>query len=182
MATGKIIPRLVELRLVEALDDSPAVLIHGPRQSGKTTLAQIVGKKRGYRYFNLDDNVLRGAAERDPMGLLGACRPERSSTKFNGSRPSSRRSVYSGHIGSTFVLNGLTRCPSGAHSRQASTKCMNSISAINAGVSSPSISTLTLVFKSHWPGFFSFTLTSCCFARTRWPTATGFKKRTLSEP
>jgi predicted AAA+ superfamily ATPase len=47
------------------------VLIHGPRQSGKTTLAQIVGKKRGYRYFNLDDDVLRGAAEDDPMGFVG---------------------------------------------------------------------------------------------------------------
>ena len=71
MASSKIILRLVEPRLVEALDDSPAVLIHGPRQSGKTTLAQIVGKKRGYRYFNLDDDVLRGAAEEDPMGFVG---------------------------------------------------------------------------------------------------------------
>lgn len=71
MASSKIIPRLVEPRLIEALDDSPAVLIHGPRQSGKTTLAQIVGKKRGYSYFNLDDDVLRGAAEEDPMGFVG---------------------------------------------------------------------------------------------------------------
>ncbi len=71
MASSKIIRRLVEPRLAEALDDSPAVLIHGPRQSGKTTLAQIVGKKRGYRYFNLDDDVLRGAAEDDPMGFVG---------------------------------------------------------------------------------------------------------------
>jgi len=47
------------------------VLIHGPRQSGKTTLAQMIGKKRGYRYFNLDDDVLRGAAEEDPMGFVG---------------------------------------------------------------------------------------------------------------
>lgn len=62
---------MVEPRLVEALHDSPAVLIHGPRQSGKTTLAQIVGKKRGYRYFNLDDDVLRGAAADDPMGFVG---------------------------------------------------------------------------------------------------------------
>ena len=71
MASGKIIPRLVKSRLVEALDDSPAVLIHGPRQSGKTTLAQTVGGKRGYRYFNLDDDVLRAAAEEDPMGFVG---------------------------------------------------------------------------------------------------------------
>lgn len=47
------------------------MLIHGPRQSGKTTLAQTVGRKRGYRYFNLDDDVLRGAAEEDPMGFVG---------------------------------------------------------------------------------------------------------------
>ena len=71
MTSGKIIRRLVEPRLVEALDDSPAVLIHGPRQSGKTTLAQTVGRKRGYRYFNLDDDVLRTAAEEDPMGFVG---------------------------------------------------------------------------------------------------------------
>jgi len=71
MVSNKIIPRFVETRLVEALEDSPAVLIHGPRQSGKTTLAQMVGKKRGYRYFNLDDDVLRGAAEEDPMGFVG---------------------------------------------------------------------------------------------------------------
>lgn len=71
MASGKIIPRLVEPRLVEALDDSPAVLIHGPRQSGKTTLAQMVGQKRGYQYFNLDDDVLRTAAGEDPMGFVG---------------------------------------------------------------------------------------------------------------
>lgn len=71
MKSGAIIPRLVEPRVVEALDDSPAVLIHGPRQSGKTTLAQTVGRKRAYRYFNLDDDVLRGAAEEDPMGFVG---------------------------------------------------------------------------------------------------------------
>ena len=58
MASGEIIPRLVKSRLVEALDDSPAVLIHGPRQSGKTTLAQTVDGKRGYRYFNLDSSLL----------------------------------------------------------------------------------------------------------------------------
>jgi len=35
-------PRFLERPLVEALEDAPAVLIHGPRQSGKTTLAQRV--------------------------------------------------------------------------------------------------------------------------------------------
>jgi uncharacterized protein len=48
MEPGQVIPRLLEARLEEALGDSPVVLIHGPRQSGKTTLAQRVGAKRGY--------------------------------------------------------------------------------------------------------------------------------------
>ena len=77
MASGTIISRLVEPRLVEALDDTPAVLIHGPRQSGKTTLARTVGRKRSYQYLNLDDDVLRAAAEEDPMGFVGDL-PERA--------------------------------------------------------------------------------------------------------
>ncbi|MXZ07152.1 MAG: hypothetical protein F4Y75_06555 [Acidimicrobiia bacterium] len=35
-------PRHVLGRLHEALQDSPVVLIHGPRQCGKTTLAQLL--------------------------------------------------------------------------------------------------------------------------------------------
>lgn len=34
-------PHYVERRLEEALEDSLVVLIHGPRQCGKTTLAQF---------------------------------------------------------------------------------------------------------------------------------------------
>ena len=70
MDPGTIVPRLVELRLEEALGDSPVVLIHGSRQCGKTTLAQRVGKKRGYAYFSLDDDVARAAAEADPVGFV----------------------------------------------------------------------------------------------------------------
>jgi len=59
-------------RLREALADTPAVLIHGPRQSGKTTLARTVGEPRGYRYVSFDDEAIRGAAARDPVGFVGA--------------------------------------------------------------------------------------------------------------
>src|SRR3990170_1134363 len=41
------IPRLLAPRLREALTDTPAVLVHGPRQCGKTTLARLVGDPRG---------------------------------------------------------------------------------------------------------------------------------------
>src|SRR3990172_7590142 len=70
MEPARVKPRLVEARLEEALGDGPVVLIQGPRQSGKTTLAQRVGGKRGYAYFNLDDDVVRAAAEADPVGFV----------------------------------------------------------------------------------------------------------------
>ena len=56
--------------LIEALGDSPVVLIHGPRQCGKSTLARLVGDAHGYTYFSFDDDVARAAAERDPAGFV----------------------------------------------------------------------------------------------------------------
>ncbi|HTR72691.1 MAG TPA: ATP-binding protein, partial [Solirubrobacteraceae bacterium] len=70
MERARMLPRLVEPRVEEALGDSPVVLIHGPRQSGKTTLAQRVGARRGYVYLSLDDDVLRAAAEADPVRFV----------------------------------------------------------------------------------------------------------------
>ena len=55
---------------MEALADSPAVLIHGPRQCGKTTLARIVGDHQGYQYISFDDHVARSAADSDPAGFI----------------------------------------------------------------------------------------------------------------
>jgi predicted AAA+ superfamily ATPase len=62
--------RLAEPRLAEALGDSPVVLVHGPRQSGKTTLARRVGDTLGYVYFPLDDPAILGAAASDPAGFV----------------------------------------------------------------------------------------------------------------
>ena len=76
MTDTTIYPRQAELRLLEALDDSPAVLIQGPRQCGKTTLARIVGAERGYGYLTFDDEGARHAAESDPLGFA-ADLPER---------------------------------------------------------------------------------------------------------
>lgn len=63
-------PRYIEGRLHEALEDSPVVLIQGPRQCGKTTLAQTACTS--HTYFSFDDDVVREGAISDPMGFVAS--------------------------------------------------------------------------------------------------------------
>lgn len=61
--------RHIERRIREALTDTRVVLIAGPRQAGKTTLAkQIAGE--GTPFFTLDDPTIRAAAATDPVGFI----------------------------------------------------------------------------------------------------------------
>ncbi len=103
MSEPAFYPRHVEPRLIEALNDSPVVLIHGPRQCGKTTLAQYTctenydtlddgsdlllddgarlslgtaSARRDYAYVSFDDAVVRDGARADPAGFV-ADLPER---------------------------------------------------------------------------------------------------------
>ena len=101
MSKSHFFLRHVERRLAEALEDSPVVLIHGPRQCGKTTLAQftcapnylkwgddyltwgedrigwgVSQQHRDYKYVTFDDAVARDGAQADPMGFV-ADLPER---------------------------------------------------------------------------------------------------------
>lgn len=62
------IRRAIEPELHLLLREYPVVTILGPRQSGKTTLAQKA--LRGYGYANLEDPVTREIAREDPKGLL----------------------------------------------------------------------------------------------------------------
>ena len=82
MTVGGFYPRHVRGQLVEALGDSPAVVLHGPRQCGKTTLAQAVCAPEhldtavlpsaglGYMYLSFDDAAARNAARIDPAGFV----------------------------------------------------------------------------------------------------------------
>ena len=87
MPEPALYPRYLGRHLLEALEDSPVVLIHGPRQCGKTTFAQLVCApdnatgplgvaETGYWYVSLDDDVVRAGAQSDPMGFV-ADLPER---------------------------------------------------------------------------------------------------------
>ena len=61
-------PRFAKARIEEALSDTRVVLISGPRQSGKTTLAMDVAADK-IPFLTLDDaNVLRSAID-DPVGF-----------------------------------------------------------------------------------------------------------------
>lgn len=54
--------------LRESLADTPAVLVNGPRQCGKTTLVrQFEGEMP---YFSLDDPILLAAVRADPLGFV----------------------------------------------------------------------------------------------------------------
>lgn len=67
---ARLFHRLAADALEASLADTPVVLVHGPRQCGKTTLAQTVGEARGYTYLTFDDPVTLGSAMEDPAGFV----------------------------------------------------------------------------------------------------------------
>lgn len=68
---GELIPRAIASRVVEALSESRAVAVLGPRQAGKTTLVRdLVHIDPPPSYFTLDDAATRNAAQSDPTGFV----------------------------------------------------------------------------------------------------------------
>jgi predicted AAA+ superfamily ATPase len=64
-----IYPRLAEQRINDAMSDTRVVLIVGPRQSGKTTLAKKMANAE-MEYYTLDNATTLEAARRDPVGFV----------------------------------------------------------------------------------------------------------------
>jgi hypothetical protein len=62
--------RLAEASLQASLADTPVVLLQGPRQCGKTTLARSVAEPAGFGYLSFDDDNLVRAARADPLGFV----------------------------------------------------------------------------------------------------------------
>ncbi len=63
-----MIERQITAELQDAAREYPVVTVFGPRQSGKTTLVQMVFPKKVYR--SLEDPDVRAAAQADPRGFL----------------------------------------------------------------------------------------------------------------
>ena len=62
-------PRFIENRVNEALTYTRVVLVSGPRQSGKTTLARQIAAGK-IPFLNLDDKTTLDAALADPVGFI----------------------------------------------------------------------------------------------------------------
>jgi predicted AAA+ superfamily ATPase len=62
--------RHIASALREAMQDTPVVLLNGPRQTGKSTLAQAYAAEHGLRYLTLDDAATRAAATGDAGGFV----------------------------------------------------------------------------------------------------------------
>lgn len=56
--------------MAEAMQDTPVVLLAGPRQTGKTTLVRKVATQEGLRYLTLDDELTLLSAREDPAGMI----------------------------------------------------------------------------------------------------------------
>ena len=53
----------------------PVVLLHGPRQSGRTSLARSVAEPAGYGFLTFDADNLQAAARSDPVGFVAVLPP-----------------------------------------------------------------------------------------------------------
>lgn len=70
MEDKRPIQRWAKARVLDALSDTPVVLVHGPRQVGKSTLVREVAAESGATYVTLDDWRVLGFAREDPAGFL----------------------------------------------------------------------------------------------------------------
>lgn len=68
---ARVLPRHLSAPLERSLKAFPVVLLLGARQTGKSTLAEVLGRHRRMRLLTLDDRATLDAALLDPISLLG---------------------------------------------------------------------------------------------------------------
>mgnify|MGYP000355233458 CR=1 FL=1 len=62
--------RYIDTKLSAALGDTRVVLLHGARQTGKSTLARQIAERERREYLTLDDPAILGVARSDPWALV----------------------------------------------------------------------------------------------------------------
>lgn len=67
---SELVPRAVTQRVLEALSDTPVVVLNGPRQAGKTTLVRSLPYAGRAEVLTLDEVANRQAAGYDPRAFL----------------------------------------------------------------------------------------------------------------
>jgi predicted AAA+ superfamily ATPase len=65
-----LLKRNIEEALLEALSDTPVVIIQGARQTGKSTLLSMTADKINSKQLTLDDPQMLLAAESDPLSFV----------------------------------------------------------------------------------------------------------------
>ena len=66
-----MLKRNITHKIIEALADTPVVMLNGARQTGKSTLAKsLISEKIIDRYVTLDDATVLAAAKHDPAGFI----------------------------------------------------------------------------------------------------------------
>lgn len=101
-----MIDRIIQTRILSVSEKFPAIVITGPRQSGKTTLIKNVFPT--YRYFSFEDPDIRLFAESDPRGFLN-------------------------NAGDNFIIDEVQRIPEIFSYLQAITDNNNKVSIILSG-------------------------------------------------
>lgn len=62
--------RTITQTIRQALQDTPAIYLNGPRQAGKSTLMEHIGQTLNAQYYTLDDISVLSAALSDPQAFL----------------------------------------------------------------------------------------------------------------
>lgn len=65
-----LFPRFATDMVATALQDTPVVIVVGPRQCGKTTLVRDLVKSQGREFLTMDDETQLAAAVSDPTGFV----------------------------------------------------------------------------------------------------------------
>jgi len=66
-----MIQRKIKSKLLKAQSDSPVVLVHGARQTGKSTLVKHIAEiDYPARYLKFDDSGILSAAQNNPYDFI----------------------------------------------------------------------------------------------------------------